>query len=307
MLVTLGAALPGLPGDYPGQRLHLGRLPYAAQQNEPYIGVSACLAMGLLLANHDLTAAACESDWPTAVAQTIGTLLSGKPAACLDWVNYTGGSAIIQLGHCGVGICGLMAPGKCQGATCDAIALHPVIRLGGGVMGPVHIGQFEFGPKTGLCLTQDPDGKFKLLTFRGESTPKTARGLAYSAVDMAVPDCRKLSQLVLDGGFPHHLAVAMGDVSDEAKMLCQFLGVEWVSPDEGPPPPNPVPQRARATRKALPRWQPCTSRERVLTAIERRLPDRTPADYKAEPEVNQYMMQHLKVNSYEELLRTAGG
>jgi L-fucose isomerase-like protein len=225
------------------------------EQNEPYIGVSACLAMGLLLANRDLTAAACESDWPTAVAQSIGTLLSGKPAACLDWVNYTGGSPIIQLGHCGVGICGLMARGKCRGAICDAIALHPVIRLGGGVMGPVHIGQFEFGPKTGLCLTQDPDGKFKLLAFRGESTPDTARGLAYSAADLAVPEYRKLNQLLLDGGFPHHLAVALGDVSEEAKMLCRFLGIEWVSPDEGPPPPNPVGRRARTTRRALLRRQ----------------------------------------------------
>ena len=49
------------------------------ENNEPYIGISACLAMGLLLANGDLTAAACESDWPTAVAQSIGTLLSGQP------------------------------------------------------------------------------------------------------------------------------------------------------------------------------------------------------------------------------------
>ena len=32
-------------------------------------------------------------------------------------------------------------------------------------------------------------------------------------------------------------------------------------------------------------------------------PDRTPADYKAEPEVNRYMMEHLKVDSYEDLLR----
>jgi L-fucose isomerase-like protein len=212
--------------------------------------------MGLLLANRDITAAACESDWPTAVAQSIGTLLSGKPAACLDWVNYTGGSEIIQLGHCGAGICGQMANGKCRGAICDAIALHPVIRLGGGVMGPVHIGQFEFGPKTGLCLTQDRAGKFKLLAFRGESTPKTARGLTYSAVDMAVPEYRKLNQLVLDGGFPHHLAVVMGDVSEEARMLCQFLGVEWVSPDDGPRPPNPAGRRTRTTRKASQRKEP---------------------------------------------------
>lgn len=45
------------------------------------------------------------------------------------------------------------------------------------------------------------------------------------------------------------------------------------------------------------------SRERVLTAIERRRPDRTPADYKAEPTVNQYMMEHLKLQTFEELLQ----
>jgi uroporphyrinogen decarboxylase len=46
-----------------------------------------------------------------------------------------------------------------------------------------------------------------------------------------------------------------------------------------------------------------TSRERVLTAIARRLPDRTPADYKAEPEVNRRMMAHFGVDNYEELLQ----
>ena len=46
-----------------------------------------------------------------------------------------------------------------------------------------------------------------------------------------------------------------------------------------------------------------TSKERVLTAVNRQAPDRTPADYKAEPEVNRYMMEHLRVNTYEELLR----
>jgi L-fucose isomerase-like protein len=200
------------------------------ENNEPYIGISACAAMGLLLANGDLTAAACESDWPTAVAQSIGTLLSGRPAACLDWVNYTGGSEIIQLGHCGMGICGQMASGECRGAACDAIVLHPVIRQGGGAMGPVHVGQFEFGPKTGLCLTRDPDGRFKLLAFTGRSDPQSARGLTYSAVDMAVADPQKLNRLVLDGGFPHHLAVALGDVTEEARMLSKFLGVEYLNP-----------------------------------------------------------------------------
>ncbi len=226
------------------------------EQNEPYIGMSACLAMGLLLGNGDLTAAACESDWPTAVAQSIGTLLSGKPAACLDWVNYTGGSEIIQLGHCGMGICGHMAPGKCRGAICDAVALHPVIRLGGGTMGPVRIGQFEFGPKTGLCLTRDPDGTFNLLAFRGESSPASARGLAYSAADLVVPDYRRLNQLVLEGGFPHHLAVALGDVSEEAKLLCKFLGVAWVSPHDGAEPPDPFAAVAASSPRGRLRARP---------------------------------------------------
>jgi len=203
------------------------------EQNEPYIGISACLAMDLLLANGDLASAGCESDWPMAVAQSIGTLLSGRPAACLDWVDHTGGSEIVQLGHCGMGICGAMAPGECRGRANDAVAVHPVIRQGGGTMGPVHIGQFEFGPKTGLCLTRDTDGRFKLLAFRGENGPRTARGKAYSAADIRVPDFRALNRLVLEGGFPHHLAMAFDDILEEVRMLCAFLGVRYVSPHDG--------------------------------------------------------------------------
>ncbi len=201
------------------------------ENNEPYIGISACLAMGVLLADGELSAAACESDWPTAVAQSIGTLLSDRPAACLDWVNYTGGSAIVQLGHCGMGICGQMAENDSGGGCGDAVVVHPVIRQEGKTMGPVLAGQFEYGPKTGLCLARDPNGEFKLLTFEGESSPQSARGIIYSAADIVVADPVKLNRLVLEGGFPHHLAVAMGDIRGEVRMLCEFLGVRYVSPD----------------------------------------------------------------------------
>jgi L-fucose isomerase-like protein len=201
------------------------------EHNEPFIGISACLVMGLLLANGDLASAGCEGDWPTAVAQSIGTLLSGRPAACLDWVNYTAGSEIIQLGHCGVGICGQMASGSCHGTPCDCVAINPVLRQVGETRGPMLLGQFAFGPKTGLCIGQDGNG-IKLLAFRGESSPETARGIVYSAVDMAVPDYRRLNRLVLDEGFPHHLAVAMADISEDVRMLCRFLGARYFSPHE---------------------------------------------------------------------------
>lgn len=45
-----------------------------------------------------------------------------------------------------------------------------------------------------------------------------------------------------------------------------------------------------------------TPRERILTAVAREVPDRIPADYKAEPEVNQAMMKRLGLSSYDELL-----
>jgi len=202
--------------------------------NDPPIQLSACLALGLLLGNGDVTAAACESDWPTAVAQTIGTLLSDKPAACLDWVNYTGGSDIVQLGHCGVGICGLMAPNEpgSTGRLCDAITLSLVLQQANIEMGPAHTGQFEYGSKTGLCLCQSPDGKFRLLCVKGESSPETARGLKYAAADIRVPQYNKLNQLILDYGFPHHLAVAMGDISEDVRLLCRYLGIEYISPND---------------------------------------------------------------------------
>jgi hypothetical protein len=52
----------------------------------------------------------------------------------------------------------------------------------------------------------------------------------YIASDVKVEEFRELNRLILNGGFPHHLAVAMGDVSEDLRMLCGYLGVEFVSP-----------------------------------------------------------------------------
>jgi L-fucose isomerase-like protein len=197
-----------------------------------FIGITTCMAMGMLMGRGDLAAVACESDWPTAVAQSIGTMLSGRPAACLDWVNDTGGSEVVQLGHCGVGMPGQMAE-KCCTGLCDALAVHPVLRQGGTQLGPVHIGQYSYGPKTGICLTQDADGSVVVLGFTGESSPESARNMLYSATDVRVPDYKRLNRLVLDYGFPHHLAVAMDDITEDLRMLCAYLDVDYVSPHDG--------------------------------------------------------------------------
>jgi L-arabinose isomerase len=198
--------------------------------NEPYIDVTPCAAMGLLLADGEVSSASCESDWPTAVMQTICAFLSDRPAACLDWVNHTGGSDIIQLGHCGVGIPGQMAaPGQCR--VCSTLTVHPVIRQAGGSKGPVHVGQFAPGPKTGVGITQTPDGRFRMLAFRGESGPGTDLGIINSSADIRVPQFRQLNRLILDNGFPHHLAMAMSDITGDLRLLCRFLGVEYLTPE----------------------------------------------------------------------------
>lgn len=213
---------------------------------EPYIGIPPCLSMGWLLSKRVVTAASCEGDWPTAVTQTMGTLLSDKPAACVDFVNYIGGSSIVQLGHCGVGIAGLMAKnspkllGKISSEVKkkimagkikvnDAIAEKSPDRQGGLNIGPAHIGQFEYGKKTGINLIQTKEGRFKMLVFTGESNPETAKGILYSAADIKVKDSQRLNDLILEHGFSHHLALAFDDVSQELKILCDYYGIEYIS------------------------------------------------------------------------------
>lgn len=218
------------------------------EMGEPYIGIAPCLSIGWLLAKRDVTAASCEGDWPTAIAQSIGTLLSGKPSACLDFVNYIGRSPVVQLGHCGVGIAGFMAPNELELegevseeikekimtgkiSVNDVIAEKSPDRQGGQHLGPAHIGQFLYGIKTGINLIQDGNGKFKMLVFTGESKPETAKGLLYCASDIEVKNYTRLNELILDHGFSHHLAIAFEDITKELKVLCDYYGIEYILAD----------------------------------------------------------------------------
>jgi len=186
------------------------------------IPITACLSITWLLTEGIVSSTSCESDWPTSVAQSIGTYLSGKPAACLDFVNYTGANEIVQLGHCGVGIAGCMAE--------DAkIAYHTVCRQSGTKMGPTLIGQFEYGIKTGINLIQTKQGKFKMLVFTGENSKETSKNMLYSAADIRVKDYKKLNELIIEHGFSHHLAVAFGDISEELEELCKYYDIEYIS------------------------------------------------------------------------------
>lgn len=184
----------------------------------PGIDIAPCLSMTWLLTKRIVTAAACESDCPTAVIQSLATLLSGRPAACLDFVNHIGSQRCVELGHCGAGIAGEMGEG-------EAIACKSPDRQGNDLNGPALIGQFQYGKKTGLAVAPDGRGGIKLLCFTGESTPASNRHKLYSAVDLLVDGYQKLHAEILAGGFPHHVAVASGDISAEIREVCDCLGI----------------------------------------------------------------------------------
>jgi L-fucose isomerase-like protein len=191
----------------------------------PDIDIAPCFAMTWLLTKLLVTAASCEADGPAAVLQSLGTLLSGRPAACLDFANYTGGCACIQLGHCGVGIAGQMSED-------EAIAEKSPDRQGGDLNGPALIGQFEYGPKTGISIAPTAAGGFRVLCFTGENTPESNRKKLYSAADLVVAEYQQLHRLIMRHGFSHHLAVAMSDISREVEEVCAFLGLDYHNPKD---------------------------------------------------------------------------
>jgi len=214
-------------------------------QSEHIFKYSPCLAIGKLLGDGIISGGGCESDVITTIAQSLGTFLSGLPAACLDFVNYTGGSKVVQLGHCGVGIPGCMEKNpkfipdipdektknmieKGKIKINDAIWYSSPPKQVGFMTGANLVGQLRYGKKTGIAMAPDKDKKFKMLIFTGESSPSSAKHMLYTASDIVVKDYKQLNEVILKEGFPHHLAVAFGDISKELKILCEYYGVRAV-------------------------------------------------------------------------------
>jgi hypothetical protein len=62
------------------------------------------------------------------------------------------------------------------------------------------------------------------------SSPDTNQEMIYSAADVRVPEYLQLNRLILQHGFPHHVAMALKDVTPDLRILCAYLGIEYVSP-----------------------------------------------------------------------------
>jgi L-fucose isomerase-like protein len=219
--------------------------------SEPPLQVAGCLAIGWATAKRDVDAFACEGDWPGAVAQAIAGWLSGKPAAFVDFVDWTAKRDIVKLAHCGVGLCGYMAPNdpevmaqiEREGGVSDemrAKILAGEVVVNDGLdthshmhdLAGRHIGQLMYGPKTGVDLVQTPEGGLQMLAFSGESSEETNQGVLYCACDMRVKNYQKLDEIKRTRGFSHHLIAALDDIVPELRDLCAFYGIDFVTPDD---------------------------------------------------------------------------
>ena len=114
----------------------------------------------------------------------------------------------------------------------EAVFGNPATRQIGDNIEPTLIGQFEHGAKTGISLMQRADGRFEMLAFVGESDETTAKGKAYSAADIRVKEYNRLNEIIMQEGFPHHVAVAMDDISWELKELCAYYDIDYFNPAE---------------------------------------------------------------------------
>jgi L-fucose isomerase-like protein len=186
--------------------------------------IAACLPLTWLQSTGVVRGAACESDAPAAVLQSLAQLLTGTPAACLDFVNYPGRCNCVELGHCGVGIAGQMAAGA-------EIDYKSPDRQGGAQHAPALVGQLAYGVKTGVTLAPGANGRMKMLAFTGENSAESALGKRYAAADVLVREYRALDRLILREGFPHHLAVAMADITAELAEVCAVCGIDYFTPE----------------------------------------------------------------------------
>jgi L-fucose isomerase-like protein len=219
---------------------------------QPPLEVVGCLPIAWATAKQDVASFACEGDWPGGVIQAIANWLTGKPAAFLDFVDWTAKRDIVKFGHCGVGLCGHMAPN-------DPAVMAEIAANGGKVSDDLrkrimagevvvnegfdahshfdykpcrYIGQLEYGPKTGLDLVQTPGGGLQMLAFSGENSAETAQGVLYCGCDLRIKNYEKLDEIKRTRGFSHHMVMALDDIVPELRELCAYFGVDFITPDD---------------------------------------------------------------------------
>ncbi len=180
-------------------------------------GTPVCGVLGLL--NDQNIAAACETDAYGALSMYIGQQLTQTPTYLGDPVSLDEAENTITFWHCGTSACSL--------ARVDTGALtgvHPNRKIG-----PT----MEFGLKpseraTIFRIGRKKDGSFRTFIAEGEILDKPKQFLGTSMVVQVKQPVKDMITRMVKEGWEPHFAVLYGDVSEELRILSDFLNIEVV-------------------------------------------------------------------------------
>jgi len=178
-------------------------------------GAPVCSVLSLL--NDNGITASCETDMGGAISMFIGSGMTGNPVYFGDPVAIDENCNGIVFWHCGAGATTLAR--KKEGVN---LGVHPNRKIG-----PT----MEFGLKDGTVtifrLGQDREG-FRMMTMKGEALdePQKFWGTSVTFKPASGTSQEKVAALVGDGWEPHFV-VAYGDITEELRLLCEFLNIPF--------------------------------------------------------------------------------
>lgn len=177
-------------------------------------GTPVCAMLAIL---NDLNVpSSCEADTFGAISMYIGQYLTGRPTFFGDPVSMNENENTVTFWHCGTAACSLARTdtGAKAGVHCNR------------KIGPT----LEFGCKaekraTVFRIGKKADGSFRMFLSNGEVLDKPQQFLGTSLV-VKVKDAESLVYGSVRSGWEPHFIVAMDDISEEIKALCDFLDIE---------------------------------------------------------------------------------
>ncbi|WP_443661616.1 L-fucose/L-arabinose isomerase family protein [Clostridium sp.] len=181
-----------------------------------FVGFGAPVCAVLSMLNDNGIASSCETDIGGAISMFIGAGLTGEATYFGDPVAIDEKCDSIVYWHCGAGASCLAS--KSEGAK---LGVHPNRQIG-----PTMEFGLKGGPVTVLRLGKDKDG-FRMFIYKGEALdePQKFFGTSVTVKPEGGNAASKVAQFVKDGWEPHFV-VAYGDVIEEVKTMCGFLGIK---------------------------------------------------------------------------------
>lgn len=181
-----------------------------------FVGFGAPVCAVLSMLNDNGIASSCETDIGGAISMFIGSGLTGQATYFGDPVAVDDKCDSIVYWHCGAG-----ASCLANKSTGSKLGVHPNRKIG-----PTMEFGLKEGPVTVLRLGKDKDG-FRMFVFKGEALdePQKFFGTSVTVKPEGGKAADKIAEFVRDGWEPHFV-VAYGDVVEEVKTMCNFIGIK---------------------------------------------------------------------------------